>query len=42
VPLEPVVALTGRRGTSETLFRQRVEVEGPGEVIVEAVAAPVS
>jgi len=32
LPLEPVVHLQGRRGATETLWRQRLEVEAPDAV----------
>jgi hypothetical protein len=34
LPFEPIVHLQGRRGTTETLWRQRVEVEAPDAVAV--------
>jgi hypothetical protein len=32
LPLEPVTALQGRRGATETLWRQRLEVEAPDAI----------
>jgi hypothetical protein len=32
LPLEPIVHLQGRRGATETLWRQRLEIEGPREI----------
>jgi hypothetical protein len=32
LPLEPIVHLQGRRGATETLWRQRLEVEAPDAV----------
>jgi hypothetical protein len=29
LPLTPLVTLTGRRGVQETLYRQRLEIQGP-------------
>jgi hypothetical protein len=38
LPLEPVAALQGRRGATETLWRQRLEVEGPDAVALRLSA----
>jgi hypothetical protein len=32
LPLEPIVHLQGRRGATETLWRQRLEVEAPDAI----------
>ncbi len=40
LPLQPVIRLQGRRGATETLWRQRLEVEGPGEVALRLRALP--
>ena len=34
LPLAPLVTLVGRRGVQETLYRQRLEVEGPGGAVL--------
>jgi hypothetical protein len=39
LPVEPIIRLQGRRGTTETLWRQRLEVEAP-EAIVLRLRAP--
>jgi hypothetical protein len=41
LPLEPLTTLAGRRGVQETLYRQRLEVEGPGGAVLRlGVPAP--
>jgi hypothetical protein len=34
LPLAPLVTLSGRRGVSETLYRQRIVLDSPGEVVL--------
>jgi hypothetical protein len=38
LPLLPLVTLTGRRGVQETLYRQRVEIEGPAGAVLRFAA----
>jgi hypothetical protein len=38
LPLEPIVTLTGRRGVSETLYRQRVEIRASGPLALRLQA----
>jgi hypothetical protein len=37
LPLTPLVTLSGRRGVSETLYRQRMILESPGKVVLRFV-----
>jgi hypothetical protein len=34
VPLDPIATLVGRRGVGESLARQRLMIETPGEVVL--------
>jgi hypothetical protein len=34
LPLTPLLTLAGRRGVSETLYRRRIVLDSPGEVVV--------
>jgi hypothetical protein len=38
LPLEPIVTLTGRRGVSETLYRQRIDVRASGPLLLRLQA----
>jgi hypothetical protein len=38
LPLEPVIRLQGRRGATETLWRQRLEVEAPDAIALRLSA----